>query len=107
MWRSSWGSSRKYAQVLAENEVAAHIGNEAYEYHAREDGYGYEAVEAVGKVGPVSRCGNHERHEADKNPVGQVQLENIDGEEGNREVALEFGDELVADDGDDFFFLSE
>ena len=35
-----------------------------------------------------------------KNPVGQMNLEHIDGAEGDCQVALELGNELVAENGD-------
>lgn len=88
-----------HAQVLAEDEVSAHVGHETYEHHAGEDRHRNEAVQAVGEVCAVCAGRDDKCHEGDKNPVGQVQLEHVDGEEGYGQVALEFWNELVAEDG--------
>ena len=90
-----------HAQVLAKDKVTAHVGHKSDEEHARENRHGHKAIETVREVRSVRRCGDNERHECHENPVGEVDLENVDGAERNGEVAFEFGDKLVAENGND------
>ena len=89
------------AQVLAKDKVSAHVGHKSDEHHAGKDRHRNEAVEAVREVRSVSGCGNHECHEGNKDPVGEVDLEHVNRAEWNRQVALEFRNELVAEYGND------
>ena len=91
----------RHAQVLAKDEVAAHVGDEPNEHHAGKNRYGNETVEAVREVCTVSGCGDDKRHERNENPVGEVDLEHVNRAEWDGQIALEFGDELVAENGDD------
>ena len=90
-----------HAQVLAEDKVTAHVGHKSDEEHAGENRHGNETVEAVREVSTVCGGGDDERHECNENPVGEVDLEYVNGAEGDGQVALEFGDELVAENRDD------
>ena len=62
----------RHVQVRTEDEVATHIGDKAHENHARKDWHRDKAVETVGKVRSVCASRDDERHEGDKNPVGEV-----------------------------------
>ena len=91
----------RHAQVLAKDEVATHVSDESNEHHAGKNRYRNEAVEAVREVCTVSGCGDDKRHEGNENPVGKVDLEYVNRAERNGQIALEFGDELVAENGND------
>ncbi len=91
----------RHAQVLAKDKVTAHVGHKSDEEHARENRHGHKAIETVREVRSVSRCRDDERHERNENPVGEVDLENVDGAERNGQVAFEFGNELVAENRND------
>ena len=89
------------AQVLTKDEVATHVSDESNEHHAGENRYRNEAVETVREVCSVSRCGDDKRHKGDENPVGKVDLEYINRAERNGQIAFEFRNELVAENGND------
>ena len=91
----------RHAQVLAKDEVAAHVSNESNEHHAGKNRYRNEAIETVCEVRTVSGCGDDKRHEGYENPVGKMDLENVNRAERNGQIALEFGNELVAENGND------
>ncbi len=89
------------AQVLAKDEVATHVSDESNEHHAGKNRYRNEAVETVREVCTVSGCGDDKRHEGNENPVGKMDLENVNRTERNGQIAFEFGNELVAENGND------
>ena len=89
------------AQVLAKDEVTAHVSDESNEHHASENRYRNEAVETVCEVCTVCRSCDDKRHEGNENPVGEVDLEYVNRAERNGQIALEFGNELVAENGND------
>jgi len=91
----------RHAQVLAKDKVTADVGHKTHEEHAGKDRHGNEAVETVRKVRSVGGSRDDERHERDENPVREVYLEYVDRAERNRQVAFEFGNELVAENGND------
>ncbi len=91
----------RYAQVLAKDKVSAHVGYKSNEEHAGKNRHRNKTVETVREVRSICRCCDNECHECHENPVGEVDLEHIDRAERNGEVALEFGDELVAENGND------
>ncbi len=91
----------RHAQVLAKDEVATHVSDESNEHHAGKNRYRNEAVETVREVCSVSGCGDDKCHEGNENPVGKMDLENVNRAERNGQIALEFRDELVAENGDD------
>ena len=91
----------RYAQVLAKDEVAAHVGDKAHKEHAGKNRHRNEAVETVREVRSVCGCRDDERHECDENPVGEVYLEHVNRAERNGQIALQFRDELVAEHGND------
>ena len=89
----------RHAEVLAKDKVSANVGHKPHEEHAGENRHGNEAVETVREVRSVGGCGDDERHECNENPVGEVNLEYVDGAERNGQVPFEFGNELVAENG--------
>ena len=91
----------RHAQVLAKDEVAAHVSDESNEHHAGENRYRNEAIETVCEVRTVCRCGDDKRHEGNENPVGEVDLEYVNRAERDGQIALEFGNELVAENSND------
>ena len=86
---------------MAKDKVPAYVGHETDKEHAGENRHGNEAVETVREVRSVGGCGDDKRHERDENPVREVNLENVNRAERNGQVSFEFGDELVAENGDD------
>ena len=92
---------KRHVQVVAENEVSAHVGDDAHKNHAAENRDRNEAVEPVRKVGAVGRGRNDKGHEPDKGPVRKVNLEHIDGDKGDCQVPAQIRNELVAENGDD------